>query len=72
MHDLNGNPIPKIVPGGSANAKWTERLDIFATFVKNYTRLPNGNLIPMLMRPFHENTGAFYWWGKYTTIQGCT
>jgi hypothetical protein len=58
-NDLNGNPIAQLMPGGSANAVWLQWLDKIAVFFLEVESLG----VPALFRPFHENTGGWFWWG---------
>lgn len=50
------------MPNESANKNWTVMLHKFADFIRTL-KLSNGNLIPMIMRPFHESLGSWFWWG---------
>lgn len=63
--DLTGNPVVNILPGGSARAKYLSALDGFANYFLSL-KDANGNLIPIIFRPFHENDGAWFWWGHST------
>ena len=63
-YNASGDPVVELMPGGTGNANWTRWLDTFATFVKSI-RMPNGNLIPMIMRIFHENLGGSFWYLLY-------
>ncbi len=62
-NDLTDNPVVQLMPNHSGNKNWTAMLDRFADFIQTL-HLPNGNLIPMVMRPFHEMLGDWYWWGQ--------
>ncbi|MCC9167011.1 glycoside hydrolase family 26 protein [Pontibacter harenae] len=44
---------------GTYNA-WLDRLAVFMLSLKG----PNGELVPVIFRPFHEHTGSWFWWGK--------
>jgi mannan endo-1,4-beta-mannosidase len=37
-------------------------LDKVAVFLKNI-KGQNGELVPVIFRPFHEHTGSWFWWG---------
>lgn len=52
----------RIMPGGDLNAKYTRYLDLVADYA-NACRDGNGEPIPMIFRPFHENNGSWFWWG---------
>ncbi|MEK4144004.1 glycosyl hydrolase [Paenibacillus sp. FSL L8-0333] len=54
--------IAHILPGGKDNAKFLARLDATAELAKKSVD-DNGNLIPIIYRPFHENSGIWFWWG---------
>ncbi|KNY29999.1 glycosyl hydrolase [Pseudobacteroides cellulosolvens] len=62
FYDLNGNVVSHILPGGSKHNEYNKFLDNIATFAKSIND-ENGNLIPVIFRPFHENTGSWFWWG---------
>ena len=47
----------QILPGGAYNPQFTAFLDLVA----EYAEQVDG---PVLFRPFHENTGSWFWWGK--------
>lgn len=57
------NTIASILPQGNVNKKfmeWLKRLGEFFTSLKD----KKGNQIPFIFRPYHENTGSWFWWGK--------
>lgn len=62
FHDTSGRPVSHILPGGDKNAEFNEYLDAIAA-VANGAVDEAGDPIPMIFRPFHENTGNFFWWG---------
>lgn len=49
--------------GGSNHAKYNARLDIIANFA-NTLRNDKGEAIPFIFRLYHEQDGAWFWWGK--------
>lgn len=59
--DLSNNCAAQVLPGGAYNAQFTAYLDIIADYAKGL-----GD-IPVLFRPFHENSGGWFWWGAATT-----
>lgn len=65
--DKTGNPVTNILPGGSARTTYLTALDGFANWCNNF-KDDDGNLIPIIFRPFHENDGNWFWWG----IDTCT
>ena len=55
-----------IMPGGKDQEKFLERLDQTAAFAKACVD-ENGEPIPIIYRPFHENSGMWFWWGVSNT-----
>jgi len=53
---LEGEVVKGLLPGGRYNAQFKAFLDIVA----EYARQVDGAI---LFRPFHENTGSWFWWG---------
>ncbi|MDD7176457.1 MAG: glycosyl hydrolase [Lachnospiraceae bacterium] len=53
-----------ILEGGEYNPQFNAYLDIIAAYA---TALQNEN-IPILFRPFHENSGGWFWWGTSTSV----
>jgi len=61
--------VASILPGGKIHEDFLKRLDIIAGFIKSI-RTPDGTAVPILFRPWHENTGSWFWWGeKCCTVQ---
>lgn len=56
-YELTGDCMNEILPGGMYHASFQAYLDLVADYAKQV----NG---PVLFRPFHENTGSWFWWGK--------
>ena len=52
-----------ILEGGAYNAQYNAYLDIIAEYALT---LQEEN-IPILFRPFHENSGGWFWWGTSTS-----
>ena len=46
----------QILPGGKYNKVYTAYLDMIADYAKQVKSA-------VLFRPFHENTGSWFWWG---------
>lgn len=63
--DTSGDSLKKILPGGEKNEVYRAYLDTIATYAKE---LQKGN-IPVIFRPFHENTGSWFWWGSANTVE---
>lgn len=55
-----GDVASRIMPGGDLNEVYTGYLDLVADYGK---KLQNAG-VPVLFRPFHENNGSWFWWGK--------
>ncbi|WP_051732908.1 glycosyl hydrolase [Kitasatospora phosalacinea] len=60
--DTNGNVVQRILPGGDHNADFTAYLDRVARLAHSITD-DDGHPIPVVFRPFHENSGSWFWWG---------
>lgn len=58
-NDTSGNVVQRIMPGGDLNKVYTGYLDMVADFLG---RMQDAD-VPVLFRPFHENTGSWFWWG---------
>lgn len=57
------NTVASTLPNGRIHKKfmhWMERLGGFLSSLKD----KKGNQIPFIFRPYHENTGSWFWWGK--------
>ncbi len=58
------NPTVKaILPGGTHHDVYKEHLDKVADFLLSL-QTPSGLMVPVIFRPFHENTGDWFWWGR--------
>ena len=56
-YNLTGDCMNQILPGGAYHDRFNAYLDMIA----EYAHQVDG---PILFRPFHENTGSWFWWGK--------
>ncbi|MDE7245212.1 MAG: hypothetical protein K2O18_14740, partial [Oscillospiraceae bacterium] len=56
-NDLTGDVANEILPGGAYNTEYNAFLDLIADFAHQVDGA-------ILFRPFHENTGSWFWWGK--------
>ncbi len=54
-----GNVVTRIMPGGDLNKVYTGYLDMVADFLGRMQAVDE----PVIFRPFHENTGSWFWWG---------
>ena len=65
-NDLSANEkataFKSILPGGSNHDWYKAKLDKIAAVVSNL-KGANGELIPIIFRPFHEFDGNWFWWG---------
>src|SRR5690606_28705197 len=54
--------VGAVIPGGTHHELYTAYLDRVANFLQS-CRGDQGELIPIIFRPFHEHTGSWFWWG---------
>jgi len=57
------NTVSQILPGGARHAGFLKNLDrtgVFLSSLKN----KEGELIPVVFRPWHEHSGSWFWWGR--------
>ena len=55
-----GDIVQRIMPGGDLNEIFLGYLDLIA----DYGTQLEAEGVPVLFRPFHENNGSWFWWGK--------
>lgn len=55
--------VNTILPGGPNHRKFSGWLGKVADFI-NSLQTEEGTKIPVLFRPWHENTGSWFWWGE--------
>ena len=60
--------VYSIIPGGDKHEMFKGWLDKVATFFQTL-KTPDGDLIPLIFRPWHEHTGSGFWWGKGNASQ---
>lgn len=58
-----GSIVGTLLPGGDFHELYVERLREIGAFAKGI-KGPKGESIPILFRPFHEQNGDWFWWGK--------
>lgn len=63
--DTSHNCAEQILPGGAYNDRFRAYLDIIA----EYANALQEDNIPVLFRPYHENTGSWFWWGSSTSVE---
>jgi mannan endo-1,4-beta-mannosidase len=61
--DTTHGTVASVLPGGINNELYKGWLDKVAGFLGSL-KGSNGELIPVLFRPFHELTGNWFWWCK--------
>lgn len=61
--DTTKNTVAAILPGGPKHQLYNAWLDKAAAFMGSLKGNHN-EAIPILFRPFHELSGAWFWWGK--------
>jgi len=54
-----------ILEGGEYNPQFNAYLDIIADFASGLQE----EGVPVLFRPFHENSGGWFWWGTSTSAE---
>jgi mannan endo-1,4-beta-mannosidase len=55
--------VSQILPDSSLIDFYKKELYAVAAFFKDL-KTPEGTLVPVIFRPFHECNGSWYWWGK--------
>jgi len=50
--------VHTIIPGGELHQEYMETLDLVADFMEKLSPYP------VIIRPFHEHNGDWFWWGK--------
>jgi mannan endo-1,4-beta-mannosidase len=52
-----------IIPGGTAHQQYKEILRGIGDFAQSVRGI-DGELVPLIFRPYHEFDGGWFWWGK--------
>jgi mannan endo-1,4-beta-mannosidase len=61
-NDTSGDPVRGILdPTSQTHTNFNLMLDDIASFFNNLQ--VDGVHVPIIWRPFHENTGSWFWWG---------
>lgn len=63
VDSLSKPGVQYIIPGGGAHEQYKEILKGIADWAHS-VRGADGNLVPVIFRPFHEFDGGWFWWGK--------
>jgi mannan endo-1,4-beta-mannosidase len=61
--DKVDSTIKQLFSDKKAMKRYKAWLGTLATFMKSL-KGPDGELIPVVFRPFHEHTGSWFWWGR--------
>lgn len=59
----NERIVATLLPGGASHEWYKASLRKIAAFAKSL-RGANGEAIPAIFRPYHENMGDWFWWGR--------
>src|SRR5690349_17198111 len=62
FYDTTGDTLRAVLPGGAKNADLDAYLDNVALLAQS-VHSADGDLIPIVFRPWHENAGSWFWWG---------
>lgn len=63
--DVGDNVVAAILPGGVYHEAYRDKLDRFADYIHaTRTGFFKKKDIPIVLRLFHEHTGAWFWWGQ--------
>lgn len=57
-----GTATSMVLPGGELNARYQSWLDAYIDF-NELLKDDEGNYIPIIIRPYHEHSGDWFWWG---------
>lgn len=65
--DTSGMAVRSILPNGANHDKYLKWLDKIADFANSLKTGFWGKKVPFIFRPYHENTGSWFWWGEGST-----
>lgn len=60
---VNYPVVPAILPGGKYHQAYVNKLERIARYMKRL-RGSKGESVPVIFRPFHEQNGSWFWWGR--------
>lgn len=60
--DPKGDAVAAVLPGGAQHNKMVEWTKKVISFIKSL-KTSDGESIPVILRPWHEMTGGWFWWG---------
>ena len=55
--------VKSILPGGEKHEMFMDWLKNAADFMES-VKTADGELVPIIWRPWHEHTGSWFWWGQ--------
>lgn len=62
--DVSSNEVvASVLDGGSRHEFFMGWLSLVADYLESF-KTPDGQLIPLIFRPWHEHTGSWFWWGR--------
>lgn len=61
--DVGGNAVAAILEGGAQHETLNRWLDYAADFLNSLVT-DKGEKVPVIFRPWHEMSGAWFWWGS--------
>lgn len=61
--EKGGNVVEQILPGGALNATLDAWLSRIADFIGSL-QTADGKKVPVILRPWHEMSGGWFWWGE--------
>lgn len=64
QYDSTGSPVINILPAGSARTSYLADLDQLSELLQSLTD-DEGNLIPVLLKPWAECDGGWFYWSCY-------
>ncbi|MDR2252435.1 MAG: glycoside hydrolase family 26 protein [Bifidobacteriaceae bacterium] len=57
-----GTATSMVLPGGELNSRYDSWLDAYIDF-NELLKDANGEYVPIILRPYHEHSGDWFWWG---------
>lgn len=62
FYDTTGDALRAVLPGGAHHDDLRAHLDLVALAARSAVDA-DGDAIPIVYRPWHENAGSWFWWG---------
>lgn len=63
LRDIEANTVQAVLEDGEAHERFIQWLDKAADFISSL-QTKEGVRVPVIFRPWHENEGSWFWWGK--------